>query len=112
VFLAAAFAATALVPRKAGAEAAIYACADKGKRTQLSYPLTYVVQRFALGQPVTIVTPGSSSTAGIGFALGRTSVWDAPIGMRDRELTRDAAVARIAARCAEWIEVLTAARAG
>jgi acyl-CoA thioesterase I len=66
VFLAAAFAATALVPMKAGAEAAIYVCADKGKLTQLSYPLTHMAQRIASGQPVTIVALGSSSTAGAG----------------------------------------------
>jgi acyl-CoA thioesterase I len=66
VFLAAGFAATALVPQKAGAEAAIYACADKGKLTQLSYPLTHMAQRIASKQPVTIVALGSSSTAGAG----------------------------------------------
>jgi acyl-CoA thioesterase I len=66
VFLAAAFAATALMPMKAGADAAIYACADKGKLTQLSYPLTHMAQRIASGQPVTIVALGSSSTAGAG----------------------------------------------
>jgi acyl-CoA thioesterase I len=66
VFLAAAFAATALAPQKAGAEAANYACADKGKLTQLSYPLTHMAQRIASGQPVTIVALGSSSTAGAG----------------------------------------------
>jgi myo-inositol catabolism protein IolC len=48
----------------------------------------------------------------IGFAIGRTSFWDAPVGLRDRRLTRDAAVARIAARYAEWIQAFTAARAG
>jgi lysophospholipase L1-like esterase len=66
VFLAAAFAATALVPQKGSAEAAIYACADKSKLTQLSYPLTHMAQRMASGQPVTIVALGSSSTAGAG----------------------------------------------
>jgi myo-inositol catabolism protein IolC len=48
----------------------------------------------------------------IGFAIGRTSFWDALVGLRDRTLPRDAAVARIAARCAEWIQAFTAARAG
>ena len=69
VFLAAGFAATALVPQKAGAEAAIYACADRGKLTQLSYPLTHMAQRIASRQPVTIVALGSSSTAGAGAAV-------------------------------------------
>jgi myo-inositol catabolism protein IolC len=48
----------------------------------------------------------------IGFAIGRTSFWDALIGAPDRTLTRHAAVARIAARYAEWIQAFTAARAG
>jgi myo-inositol catabolism protein IolC len=47
----------------------------------------------------------------IGFAIGRTSFWDALIGVLDLTLTRDA-VARIAARYAEWIQAFTAARAG
>jgi myo-inositol catabolism protein IolC len=48
----------------------------------------------------------------IGFAIGRTSFWDALVGLRDHALPRDAAVARIAARYAEWIQAFTAARAG
>jgi myo-inositol catabolism protein IolC len=48
----------------------------------------------------------------IGFAIGRTSFWDALVGLRDRTLSREAAVVRIAARYAEWIQAFTAARAG
>jgi myo-inositol catabolism protein IolC len=48
----------------------------------------------------------------IGFAIGRTSFWDALVGLRDHALLRDAAVARIAAGYAEWIQAFTAARAG
>jgi acyl-CoA thioesterase I len=65
-FLAAALAATALVPIKAGAEASSYACADKGTLTRLSYPLAHMAQRIASGHSVTIVALGSSSTAGAG----------------------------------------------
>jgi acyl-CoA thioesterase-1 len=63
-FVAAAFAATALVPIKAGA--ATYACADKDALTRLSYPLTHMALQIASGHPVTIVALGSSSTAGAG----------------------------------------------
>ena len=48
----------------------------------------------------------------IGFAVGRTSFWDALVGLRDGKLARDAAVAQVADRYAEWIRVFTAARAG
>jgi myo-inositol catabolism protein IolC len=48
----------------------------------------------------------------IGFAIGRTSFWDPLVGLRDRTFSRDAAVARIADRYAEWIGAFKAARAG
>jgi myo-inositol catabolism protein IolC len=48
----------------------------------------------------------------IGFAIGRTSFWDPLVGVRDCILSRDAAVARIADRYAEWIQAFKAARAG
>jgi len=44
----------------------------------------------------------------IGFAVGRTSFWDALVGLRDHRLTRDAAVERIADRYWEWIDAFTA----
>jgi myo-inositol catabolism protein IolC len=47
----------------------------------------------------------------IGFAIGRTSFWDALVGLRDHALSRDAAVANIATRYTEWIEAFTAERA-
>lgn len=46
----------------------------------------------------------------IGFAVGRTSFWDALVGLRDGVLSRDQAVAAIAARYREWVEVFEAAR--
>jgi myo-inositol catabolism protein IolC len=48
----------------------------------------------------------------IDFAIGRTSFWDPLVGVRDGTLSRDAAVARIADRYAEWIQAFKAARAG
>ena len=48
----------------------------------------------------------------IGFAIGRTSFWDPLVGLRDGTFSRDAAVARIADRYAEWIQAFKAARAG
>jgi myo-inositol catabolism protein IolC len=44
----------------------------------------------------------------IGFAVGRTSFWDALVTLRDRKITRDAAVERIADRYREWIDVFAA----
>ena len=48
----------------------------------------------------------------IGFAIGRTSFWDPLVGLRDGALSRDAAIARIADRYAEWIQTFKAARPG
>ncbi len=64
-FLAAAIAATALVPVKASAQTS-QECAEKAKLTRLSYPLAHMAQRIASGHGVTIVALGSSSTAGAG----------------------------------------------
>jgi len=47
----------------------------------------------------------------IGFAIGRTSFWDALVGLRDGKLDRAAAVERIAARYAEWVRAFADARA-
>jgi hypothetical protein len=66
----------------------------------------------AFGTPVTIVVLGWSSTAGLGFVNGRPSFGPAHMGLRDRTFTRDAVVARIAARYAERIQAFMAARAG
>ena len=40
----------------------------------------------------------------IGFAVGRTTFWDAVAGWRDRKAPRDAAVAQIAERYRGWVE--------
>jgi acyl-CoA thioesterase-1 len=64
--LAAASVMAALAPMPAGAQAATYACADKGSLTRLSYPLAHMARRMATGHSVTVVALGSSSTAGAG----------------------------------------------
>jgi myo-inositol catabolism protein IolC len=46
----------------------------------------------------------------IGFAVGRTSFWDAVAGLRDQKMTQHAAAALVASRYAEWVRTFTAAR--
>ena len=48
----------------------------------------------------------------IGFAVGRTSFWDALVGLRDKKIAREAAVAQIADRYVEWVHTFEAARKG
>jgi myo-inositol catabolism protein IolC len=48
----------------------------------------------------------------IGFAVGRTSFWDALSGLRDKKISRDQAVADIAARYVKWVHTFEEARAG
>lgn len=46
----------------------------------------------------------------IGFAVGRTTFWDALVTLRDGSITREAAAEKIAARYLEWIDVFETAR--
>ena len=46
----------------------------------------------------------------IGFAVGRTSFWDAVSGYRAQTLTRAEAATQIAGRLREWVDVFEAAR--
>jgi myo-inositol catabolism protein IolC len=46
----------------------------------------------------------------IGFAVGRTDFWEPLIGWRDARITRDAAVAEIARRYREFVDVFEHAR--
>jgi myo-inositol catabolism protein IolC len=48
----------------------------------------------------------------IGFAVGRTSFWDALAGLRDKKISREAAVADIAGRYVKWVRTFEEARAG
>ncbi|NNM64660.1 MAG: DUF2090 domain-containing protein [Burkholderiales bacterium] len=46
----------------------------------------------------------------IGFAVGRTSFWDAVAGYREQTLSRAAAAAQIAARLRAWIDIFERGR--
>jgi 5-dehydro-2-deoxygluconokinase len=48
----------------------------------------------------------------IGFAVGRTSFWDALSALRDGKTSRDAAVADIASHYVKWVHTFQEARAG
>ncbi len=47
----------------------------------------------------------------IGFAVGRTTFWDPLVDFRAKKITREAAVAEIARRYREWVDVFEKARA-
>jgi 5-dehydro-2-deoxygluconokinase len=46
----------------------------------------------------------------IGFAVGRTTFWQPLVDLRANKITRDAAVARIAASYREWVDLFEKAR--
>jgi len=46
----------------------------------------------------------------IGFAVGRTSFWDSLINMRAKKITREDAVAQIAGRYREFVDIFDKAR--
>src|SRR5512134_2371842 len=41
----------------------------------------------------------------IGFAVGRTTFWDALVGWREKKITRDEAVLQIAKNYRSWVEI-------
>lgn len=47
----------------------------------------------------------------IGFAVGRTTFWELLIAWRDEKIIREAAVAEIARRYRQWVDVFEAAKA-
>jgi 5-dehydro-2-deoxygluconokinase len=47
----------------------------------------------------------------IGFAVGRTTFWDPCVDWRAKKVTREAAVAEIARRYREWVDIFEKARA-
>jgi len=47
----------------------------------------------------------------IGFAVGRTTFWDALVAWRDKQVTEDTAAARIAATYRRWVDMFENARA-
>lgn len=48
----------------------------------------------------------------IGFAIGRTTFWDPLIALRKETITRTAAVAEIARRYRQWVDLFEQARSG
>jgi 5-dehydro-2-deoxygluconokinase len=46
----------------------------------------------------------------IGFAVGRTTFWDPLVDWRDKKVTREAAVAEVARRYREWVDIFEKAR--
>jgi myo-inositol catabolism protein IolC len=48
----------------------------------------------------------------IGFAVGRTTFWDPLVDCRAKKLTREAAVAEVARRYREWVDIFEEAHAG
>ena len=46
----------------------------------------------------------------IGFAVGRTTFWDPLVDWRANRTTREAAVAEIARRYREWVDIFEKAR--
>jgi myo-inositol catabolism protein IolC len=47
----------------------------------------------------------------IGFAVGRTTFWEPLVALRDEKITREAAVAEIARRYRQWVDVFERAKA-
>ena len=47
----------------------------------------------------------------IGFAVGRTTFWEPLVALRDKKITREAAVAEIARRYRQWVDIFELAKA-
>src|SRR5438445_3651922 len=56
------------------------------------------------------LTTAASVSGFIGFAVGRTSFWDSLVDFRTKQITRDAAVAQIARRYQEFVDIFENAR--
>ena len=56
------------------------------------------------------LTTAASVTGFIGFAVGRTTWWDPLVDWRANRTTRGAAVAEIARRYREWVDIFEDAR--
>ncbi len=56
------------------------------------------------------LTTAAAVSGFIGFAVGRTSFWDPLVDWRGKKITRDAAVAEIARRYQEFVEIFEARR--
>jgi myo-inositol catabolism protein IolC len=58
------------------------------------------------------LTTAASVPGFIGFAVGRTTFWDPLVSYRKGEVTRDAAIQKIAASFRSWADLFTKASAG
>jgi myo-inositol catabolism protein IolC len=47
----------------------------------------------------------------IGFAVGRTTFWDPLVAWREQKSSREAAVAEVAQRYRQWVDVFAKAHA-
>ncbi|MBC7379942.1 MAG: DUF2090 domain-containing protein [Burkholderiaceae bacterium] len=47
----------------------------------------------------------------IGFAVGRTTFWEPLVALRDKKITREAAVAEIARRYRQWVDIFELTKA-
>jgi 5-dehydro-2-deoxygluconokinase len=56
------------------------------------------------------LTTASGVPGFIGFAVGRTSFWDPLVDWREKKITRDAAVAEIAHRYQEFVDIVETSR--
>ena len=59
----------------------------------------------------TWLTTAASVPGFIGFAVGRTTFWEPLINLRDGKIDRSAAVAEIARRFRNWVDIFEAAKA-
>ncbi len=83
--------------------AALVACARRGGRDKIG---CIVLGRGADEAGIVAWLRTASQVPGfIGFAVGRTSFWDALVALRDAKIQRGEAVKRIAARYVEWVNV-------
>lgn len=57
------------------------------------------------------LTTGAAVPGFVGFAVGRTTFWDPLVDWRADKTTREAAVAEIARRYREWVDIFDAAKA-
>jgi 5-dehydro-2-deoxygluconokinase len=57
------------------------------------------------------LTTGAAVPGFVGFAVGRTTFWDPLVDWRAEKTTREAAVAEIARRYREWVDIFDAAKA-
>jgi myo-inositol catabolism protein IolC len=87
----------------------VVAAARRGRRDQVG---CIILGRGENDQKVREwLSTAATVTGFIGFAVGRTSFWDPLMQLRAKQITRDAAVAEIARRYREFVDIFENARA-